>query len=274
MDTRLLTPADVPAVEAFLADRADTSMFLRSNLRAAGIVDRGQRYQGAWVGAFAEGLSGVACHGWNGMLLLQAPLGALPALVDAAVAASGRAVAGFTGPTDQVRAAREHLGWTARTAALDSDEDLFALDLGALVAGPGAVRRAGAADVAALVPWRFAYEQETLGRAAAPEAVADSLAASAADGALFVAEADGALVAMSAFNARLPDTVQIGGVYTPPALRGRGHGRAVVGGSLRLAAAEGVQRAILFTDRDNAPAQRAYRALGFHVVGSYGLVLF
>ena len=67
--------------------------------------------------------------------------------------------------------------------------------------------------------------------------------------------------------------VQVGGVFTPPELRGRGHARAVVAGSLLSARAAGVSRAVLFTERENAPARRAYQALGFRVVGDYGMVL-
>jgi uncharacterized protein len=76
------------------------------------------------------------------------------------------------------------------------------------------------------------------------------------------------------FNARLPDVVQVGGVYTPPEHRRRGAARAVVAGMLRGARdEEGVGRAILFTGDDNVAAQTAYRAIGFTAVGEYGLVL-
>ena len=78
----------------------------------------------------------------------------------------------------------------------------------------------------------------------------------------------------SAFNAALPDCVQVGGVFTPPPLRGRGFGRAVVAGTLLLARERGVERSVLFTGPDNAPAQTAYRALGYRDIGDYGLVLF
>src|SRR5204863_352660 len=40
------------------------------------------------------------------------------------------------------------------------------------------------------------------------------------------------LVSYSGLNARLPDVVQVGGVWTPPDLRGRGYGRCAVAGSL------------------------------------------
>ena len=64
----------------------------------------------------------------------------------------------------------------------------------------------------------------------------------------------------------------MGGVWTPPERRGRGYARAVVAASLLDARAEGVERAVLFTE--NPVARRAYEALGFRRVGEYGLVIF
>lgn len=76
---------------------------------------------------------------------------------------------------------------------------------------------------------------------------------------------------MTAFNARLPEIVQVGGVWTPPELRGRGYARCVIAAHLRVARRSGADRAILFTDEENLPAQRAYEALGFSEIGTYGL---
>jgi predicted GNAT family acetyltransferase len=87
-----------------------------------------------------------------------------------------------------------------------------------------------------------------------------------------VLEADGALAAYSAFNARLPEIVQVGGVWTPRPQRGRGFARAVVAASLLEARAEGVARAVLFTE--SPAARRCYEALGFRKVSEYGLVIF
>src|SRR6187401_3200341 len=94
-----------------------------------------------------------------------------------------------------------------------------------------------------------------------------------ADGSGFVLVVEGEVVAYSGFNARLPEVVQVGGVWTPRAARGRAFARAVVAGSLRTARNEGVRRAILFTDRHNVAARRAYVAIGFEPIGDYGLVL-
>ena len=65
-----------------------------------------------------------------------------------------------------------------------------------------------------------------------------------------------------------------GGVFTPPDLRGLGFARACVAGSLVAARTAGVGRSVLFTPKENASAQAAYRAIGFRIVGEYGLVAF
>lgn len=282
--TRTLKPGDEGTVASFLAGHADSSMFLRANLRAGGLVDRGETFQATWAGAFAEGaLVGVAAHAWNGNLLVQAPR-ALTEVVRAAAAASPRPVAGLLGERAQVIAARDALGLSRRPASFDSHDDLFALDLGRLVvpeplaAGRVCCMRATSAEREVLVGWRCAYRIELLGdrpddpglRAASATEVDTWLA----DEGAFVLVEDGAPVACAAFNARLPDCVQIGGVFTVPGRRGRGHGRAAVAGALLRARDLGVWRTILFTGRDNEPARRAYRALGYEVVGDFGIVFF
>jgi hypothetical protein len=50
----------------------------------------------------------------------------------------------------------------------------------------------------------------------------------------------------SSFTATTRGMVQVGGVYTPAELRGRGYGRAVVAGSLRDARKAGSRRSVLF----------------------------
>ena len=82
----------------------------------------------------------------------------------------------------------------------------------------------------------------------------------------------GAPVAKTGFNAVLPDMVQVGAVYTPPDLRGRGYARRAVALHLAQARDLGVQRAILFSA--NAAASRAYEAIGFQRVGAYRVALF
>ncbi|MGB0904205.1 MAG: GNAT family N-acetyltransferase, partial [Mangrovicoccus sp.] len=83
---------------------------------------------------------------------------------------------------------------------------------------------------------------------------------------------DGQPVALTGFNASLPDVVQIGAVYVPPELRCNGYARAAVALQLLEARRKGVSRSILFAA--NEPAERAYRALGYRQIGDYSLVMF
>ena len=165
-------------------------------------------------------------------------------------------------------------------------ELLYALDLDDLVvpesiaSGELSVRRTRPDEQGLLAQWRADYMVEALGypdNAATRAEAATDMAAVFADGEprdLFVLLEEDRVVATSAFNARLPELVQIGGVWTPAADRGRGLGRAVVAGQLLHARAEGVRRSVLFTGESNTPARRAYEALGYRQVGDYGLTLF
>jgi predicted GNAT family acetyltransferase len=276
-----LAPGDEPELERFLALHADSSMFLRANLAHAGIVDEGEPLQGTYVAARAGGaMVAVAAHCWNGMVIVQGRVDAVGDVARTAVARTGRPVNGFSGPSAQVIAARAALGLADRPATLDSLEDLFTLALdelrvpAALADGRWSCRRAVADDHAELARWRLAYSVEALGAVATPELEERTRQQIARNDAQWVLVVDGKRVATSAFNAQLPDTVQVGGVFTPPELRGRGYGRAVVAGSLVDARARGVQRSILFTGADHAAARTAYLALGYRIVGDYGLVLF
>ena len=279
---RLLGPEDRDALAAFLERHTDSSMFLRENLSRGGLVDRGEPFQATYAGAFDGTLRAVAAHTWLGYLVVQAPVHAA-AVAREALARSRRALKGINGPWAHVVEARGGLGLTDRPAAFDSRDGLFALVLGELVRPPGLdaagvrCRRTADADLARITRWRMAYSIELLnapdGPALEAEAGAD-MARHHRDGTAWVLERDGELVAFSAFNARLPDVVQVGGVYTPPEERRRGYARAVVAGSLLAAAREGVRRAILFTGEDAVASRRAYEAIGFRQIGDYGLVIF
>lgn len=280
--TRLLGPGDEALLERFLLRHADASMFLRSNARAAGLADTGATFSATWVAEVAGGEAvAVAAHCWNGVLVLQAPGGARRVAREA-VARSRRRVSGICGPWEQVVAARSELGLAQARTSLVDREDLFALDLDrlevppALAGGRVSCRAASPADLPLLLPWRVAYCVETLGQRESEELVASSrkdLEDLLRGGNAFVLSAGADVVSFSGFNARLPDSVQVGGVYTPPALRGRGHARSAVAGSLLSARRHGASRAVLFTGAGNLPARRAYEALGFAVVGDYGVVL-
>jgi RimJ/RimL family protein N-acetyltransferase len=284
-ELKTLSLGDEAMLEEFLRPRATDSMFLRSNARSAGLVDRGKPYEGTYVAAIENGtVTAVAAHFWNGMLVLQTPApGTLEPVARAAVARSGRELKGVTGPWAQIAAARRALGVTTRKTSLDSREDLLSVELAdlrvpeSLASGRVLCRRPRSDELELAAGWRLAFSVEALGRADGEEmlaAVRAEIARLQEQGSQWILVEEERPVAYSAFNARLPDVVQIGGVWTPPELRRRGYARAVVAGSLLEARREGSSRAILFTGVENIAARRAYEALGFRVVGDYGLVIF
>lgn len=276
-------PDDLADLERYLAARSDTSMTMRANLRAVGLAWRGARYEGQYAIARAgdDGrVVGVAGHAWNGVVMVQADAeaGALAAFV---VAHSGRPVDGLLGPRAQVDAARAALGLEARPTRVAEDQILMALALielrvpPALAAGHVTVGAAGATERDTAIAWRAAYLVETGQHdaldSATPRAT-ETIDAVLREGRLWIARAAGAPVAMAQISADLGDAVQIGGVYTPPTVRSRGHARAATAGALLDARRRGAQRAILFTPSPDA--ETAYRALGFDAIGRFGRVLF
>lgn len=282
-EIRILRPADQTVLEDFLEPRLDSSLFLLGNSRRAGLEDRGGRFEGTYFGAFEDArMVGVVAHFWLRNLALQTPPEHLRDLLDAVVAAGVRPIEGLVGPAAQVARAVEILGLAAAALQFDEEEGLYALGLAALAVPPvleaGRVRgrRIARGDLDLVTAWRIAYCVELLNDDDTPELrgrCRADIESSLARGDTWVLEDAGRPVAASSFNAALAEVVQVGGVWTPPELRGRGYGRAVVAASLVDARADGVGRAVLFTGDANEPAIRAYRSLGFRRVGDYRLVL-
>ena len=278
----LLGPGDEEALHEFLRPRLAASMFLASNTRRGGLEDRGAPYQGTYTAAWREGrLVAVAAHVWNGTLILQAPEH-LSEVWRAAVTGSGRPLRGVLGPSDQVDAVLAELEMGADAAQLDEDGPLYRLALDrlavpeALTRGEVTLRQLREADLELVTGWLVDYAAEALGEEPGPElrtqrrGLAERMVA---EQRAWLLEHAGRAVALSAFNAVLPEAVQVGPVWTPPAERRRGYARAAVAGSLLEARAAGASAAVLFTAKENRPAQRAYEALGFEQVGGYRIVL-
>jgi len=279
---RILQPGDEAALEAFLLPRVESSMFLIGNVRAAGLADRGQLYQGTYAARLQDGkIVGVVAHYWNRNLILQDPVDPA-ALCAAAVRASGRPIGGLLGPNGQVALAKAALGIGGSSLQMDETETLYSLELGelvvpdALASGRVTGRRIQPGDVDLLTDWGAAYEVEALGEEDSlrlRRQVREETERAIREQRTWVLEDGGRPVARSSFNTAIAEAVQIGGVWTPPELRRRGYGRAVVAASLLDARAAGVEKGILFTGEDNIAAQKAYEALGFRPVGDYSIVL-
>jgi len=271
---------DTLRLEAFLKRRNVTSMFLRSNLRDYGIGNTKDNYAMRYFlrekGGAIQGIGAIANAG---TLMMQATEG----LAD--ISAFMREVLPndtkypvILGASDQVGIMREAFGLTDAPTTMDDVEPLFSLDLENLIVPQthGAVlRKTKMSDLPLLGDWSYAYDLET-GLRKPGKDVRDGSEQEAASRIkknrsrlLFH---NGKPVAQTGFNAVLPDSVQIGGVYTPPEFRRNGYGRLAVALHLAEVREQGVEHAILFSA--NEYASRAYRGIGFEQIGHYTLTIF
>ncbi|WP_122072620.1 GNAT family N-acetyltransferase [Pseudophaeobacter sp. EL27] len=275
------TTADLPAIEAFLAPRVATSMFLSGNLRDFGLGrDQGNDYPKSmvlWLSETAGEITGVIGYAAAGYVVFEAPA-LTPAQYPAIrKALYGRKLLGLNGAVDQADHLVAALDLPCHNAVMDEVEPHYHLRLGDLTlsAGLGQLRPADAQDLPLLAQWRLASEVEILGARDTVEnrdrALASLQELLAADR-LRVLELDGTVLAMTNFNAALPAIVQVGGVYTPPDMRGQGYARRAVALHLAEAQEAGVTEAILFAA--NPAAARAYEAIGFAPIGGYRIVNF
>ena len=155
--------------------------------------------------------------------------------------------------------------------AYDQVEVLCSLDADTFrpFAADVTARRATRADVHHLADLRRRFEAEYFPGGGQGQADWYENAAEQAvrDGAYLV-EAGGVAAATVSVEADIPELTHIGAVYTRAAYRGRGLAKAVVSAICREAL--GRRRRVTLTVRwDNAPARRAYEALGFQPWDEY-----
>lgn len=269
-------PDDRAAVEALLTARIDQAMFPLSNLRTHGLTFGDFPSAHAHASRFWRvGDQSVVALTRGGMILaLLAPDCDLSGLLSAF---AGQTLQGAAGPAASLRPVLRALDLAGTPARLDEDEPGFTLALAHLrmpdVPGTSLVP-ASTVALDLLIGWRAAATVETQGM---PTARAWDRAAEDVEGWLDrdshrVLLQAGKPVALTGFNAQLPEIVQIGGVYTPPDLRNRGYARRAVALHLAEARAQGGTRAVLFAA--TPAAVRAYRALGFQPAADFALVLF
>ncbi len=299
MQYRLLQQQELPALEAFLSTHTSSTMFLRSNLRAAGMGRRNNhRLSADYYGAVSNNgdVCAVIAHMKAGNILVQGAedRGNAGNVADAGDNASSDPVlsdlfahcrnqlsgkiAGILGPSNAVQILQQALGLAADAFAVNHDEHLYTLSLDALnpaihpLGDSYQVEDAARMDRSTLLRWMRHYEIEALNaeeNLALDGRIASRVVHALEERCWWVLFVDGEPVSLTGFNARLPDAVQLGPVWTPPAHRNKGYARFLVGRSLMAARARGVKQAVLFTN--NPAACRAYEALGFTETGKYRL---
>jgi GNAT superfamily N-acetyltransferase len=267
-------PEDWPEIEAFLKPRAEYAMFPLNNVRFYGFDGDEPLSPRFWIGRSENGeLTDVLSMTKKGMVMPYLPSGDFAA---AAKVLSGRIAEGIIGPCDHARGLQAALSLENEPVILADDDPHFVLDLDDLEIpeGPGKLVPLSEADPETLIGWRIAYSIEAIEMTPerAEEEGRKAYHSYIERGSHRVLIVEGVPVATTGINARLPEIVQVGGVYTPPALRGRGFARRAVALHMAEARAEGATRATLFAGSDMAA--RAYEAIGFRRIGDWSIILF
>lgn len=264
-------------IAAFLNTHVDQAMFPLSNLTHHGIGREGRYQMRFWLQGQGDDITAALGLSAMGMLLPVLPDLSEEDLAPLKELLSGESIAGLIGPTPEAMALRSALGLASAKAEHMADEPGFALDLTELILPDDPalkLRPITAADMPLMIRWRAAYREEVM--ATPPEsreaAAREDMETYLARDSHRILERSGIPVATTGFNAELPEAVQIGGVYTPPALRGRGYARAAVALHLAEARQKGIRRAVLFAAND--AAAKAYRAIGFQPNGRMALIFF
>ncbi|MFN4203560.1 MAG: GNAT family N-acetyltransferase [Tabrizicola sp.] len=269
-------PGDRTTLEALLLRNLDRAMFPLTNLRAHGLGAGGFATDHRHATRFwFVGDTTMVALTQEGMLM--ALLDQTCDLADLSGTLAGMTLTGAVGPAQSVRPALHALGLQDQPARLDEDEPGFALALADLrlpdLAG-ATLAPAAAAPRDLLIQWRSASMVETQGMSPdeAPAKAAAHVTAWLEADSHRVLLHNGQPVALTGFNAALPEIVQVGGVYTPPDLRNRGYARTAVALHLAEVRAAGATRAVLFAATPAAAG--AYRAIGFQPAADVALVLF
>lgn len=248
-------------------------MFALSNLRRYGMSGGHPRAMQFWISWKAGQIADLLPLSQEGMLFPQCPTGPW-GQVKAVL--SGTAVKGILGDARQVAALRTVLR-LPQQGGLDSEEPLYTLSLDNLRVPDYSgftLRPLSFVPQGLIIGWRCAYLQEVLpmpGEDFEQKAKDDVDSYIAADTHRVLCQGD-TPVAMTGFNAVLPDAVQIGAVYTPPDLRSRGFARRAVALHLQEARQSGVTNAILFSA--SRQASKAYEAIGFTRSGDFTILVF
>ena len=103
-------------------------------------------------------------------------------------------------------------------------------------------------------------------------AAREALAPRIQKGAIHVWAVDGAAVTMAA--ASTGSLARVGGVYTPPELRGRGYASACVAKLSQQLLDRGARKVTLSADVANPTSNKIYTAIGYRRVGDEVMIAF
>lgn len=265
---------DSIAIADFLTRHIETSMFLLGNLEAHGIGNTDHPHGTTYfLRETGDGITGIFGVANGGFLMCQLPGLTRTEAQTYAHLLKGYTLRGMTGVSDQVGLVLDALPVAKDRWKLDQSQPLYTLDLADLPDRVDRLRAPTDADRDLLETWFAGYLTDTnmsTGSGIAREAASRADTAIAL-GRLRLLTEDTRPVAMTDVNAQAGQAVQVGGVYTPPGLRGQRRAGRAVAAHLRELRGRGMTRAILFAASPEAAT--AYERIGFTRIGDYRVAL-
>lgn len=208
---------------------------------------------------------------WPVLLSAPRPSDEAVSLVRACLREGDWPVHGVTAPPALAAAFAE--GWTADTGctaeAAVATRVHELTEVSPVAYSPGAFVQAGPEHLDLLVAWTLAFSEEAMPDDPRDEEhirAATEARIAAGDIALWV---DGAPVSTALRSRPMARSVSIGGVYTPPELRGRGYATSCVARLSQAILDSGKPFCYLFTDLANPTSNKIYARIGYRPVADF-----
>ena len=259
---RSLTEADRAETLAFLAQAPHFNLYMLGNIEKLGMAHDFCEFWGDFEESDANGSGALRAvlnrymSGWTVYGKAEANWVGLGATLDNHAIRAERL-------QDNPGGVSSFLPYIQRYHAVHEEiEEVMVMDVANFLALDAptnvTVRRGRLADLPKLTPFYADAEQMTRSAAAIERPLRDTR--------LWLAEANGELLSTALTNAETPTLAMIGGVYTPPAARGRGLSQAVCSALCADLIADG-KLPILYWGTPAAGA--VYRKLGFQPCGEW-----
>lgn len=281
--SELLTHKDREALTRLLAQDVAGSYYILSNLSKGGMSYQGEPYQANYFGLFLNGnLEGVLSHNWIGsvQIFLSSKAADITPLSTTWISHVNRyqqKIDCFLGKKSDVEALLKALNITsAELRDGGRIEGLFSLDLSTLIDpevldDPSiSVRQADMSDHEILSHWRHDFFVESQGSEPGEnlyKRASEEILRRIPERNLFLLLRNGEPKSFCGVSGFVHDCKIVGPVWTPPIERGKGYGRAVTAGALKILQKQGCRQAVLFTL--NPQAESAYKAIGFKRIGDW-----
>jgi uncharacterized protein len=275
--TRLLGVADLADVRALLARDPVANVFVASRVEASGLD--AWRLGGEVWGHVVNGKLDALCYSGANLVPVEAGSEAVRAFAERA-RRQGRRCSSIVGPAEAAMALWEQVRPTWGPAReVRSSQPLMEIRGSSPTVEPDfRVKPVTPNQIDTLLPACIAMFTEEVGVSPVGDDNGNSYRARVSElvhaGRAFAWIEDGHVVFKAEIGAVTDQACQIQGVWTHPALRGKGIAAAGMAAVVEYALRDFASIVSLYVNDYNAPARAVYRKVGFEEVGAFASILF